>query len=69
METFTTVAIESDGGITKDIIDEIVHGRFRELASFSTDARETSWAFNFLIEEFVDVCYQRKAYREIEQTY
>jgi len=69
METFTTVAIEGNGGITKDIIDEVVHSRFGELASFSTNARETSRAFDLLVEELVDVCYQHKAYRKIEQTY
>lgn len=59
MQTFATFTIEGDGGITKDIIDEIIHGRFRELASFPTDAGETSWALDFLVEEFVDVCGQR----------
>ena len=66
METFATIAIEGDGWITKDIIDQVVHGRFGELASFSTDARETSWALYFLIEELVNICYQRKRHREIE---
>jgi hypothetical protein len=56
METLATIAIESNGGITKHIIDEVVHSRFGELASFSTDARETSWTFDFLVEELVDVC-------------
>jgi hypothetical protein len=60
METLATVAIEGNGRITKDIIDEIVHSGFGELASFSTDARETSWALDFLVEKLVDVCYQRK---------
>ena len=69
METLATIAIEGNGGITKDIIDEIVHGRFGELASFPADARETSGTLDFLIEEFVNVCYQHKANREIEQTY
>jgi len=59
MEAFTTIAIEGDRGVSEDIVDEVVHGRLGELASFSTDARETTWAFDFLIEEFVNVCGQR----------
>ena len=66
METLATIAIEGNGGITKDIIDEIVHGRFGELASFSTDTRETSGTLDFLVEELVDVCYQHKRYWAIE---
>jgi len=62
VETLATIAVQGNGGITKDIIDEVVHRRFGELASFSTDARETSWALDFLVEELVDVCYQRKPY-------
>ena len=69
METFATIAIEGDGWITKDIIDKVVHCRLGEFASFSTDARETSWALDFLIEELVNICYQRKQYREIQWTY
>jgi hypothetical protein len=69
METLATVAIEGNGGITKDIIDEIVHGRLGELASLSTDAGEASWALDFLIEELVDVCGWQRRYLGIEQTY
>jgi hypothetical protein len=69
METLATIAIEGYGGITKDIIDEVVHGRFGELASFSTDAGETSWAFDFLVEELIDVCGQRERLERIGLTY
>lgn len=58
METLATIAIESNSGITKDIINEIVHSRFGELASFPTDARETSRALDFLVEELIDIYYQ-----------
>jgi hypothetical protein len=69
METLATVAIEGNGGITKDIIDEIVHGRLGKLASFSTYAGEASRALDFLVEEFVNVYHQRKQYQEIKCTY
>jgi hypothetical protein len=55
VETLSAVAVEGNGGITKDVVDEIVHSRFRELAAFVTDAREASGSLDFLVEELVDI--------------
>lgn len=55
MQALSTFAIEKDGGITEDIVDEVVHGRFGKLASLAASARETPGTLDLLLEEFVDV--------------
>lgn len=48
MKAFSTLAVEEDGRVAKDIVNEIVHGRFGEFASLAAGARETAWTFDFL---------------------
>jgi hypothetical protein len=56
VQTLSTITVEGDGWISEDIVDEVVHSGFGELAALSADARETAWALDFLIEELVDIC-------------
>lgn len=56
MKTLSTLAIEENGWITKDVVDEVVHRRFREFAPFAARAREAAGTLDFLFQEFVDVC-------------
>jgi len=49
VQTFSTITVEGDGWISEDIVNEVVHSGFGELAALSADAREAAWALDFLI--------------------
>lgn len=54
MKALAAVAIESDVGVTKDSVDEVIHCRLFELASLAGGAGERAGALDLLLKEFVN---------------
>jgi hypothetical protein len=55
VQALAACAIEENGGIAKDVIDEAIHCRFGESAPLAFDAVEGTWSFDLFGEEVVDV--------------
>jgi hypothetical protein len=56
VQALAALAVKRDGGVTEDVVDEIVHGRLLEGAPLAGDAVEASGALDLFREEVVDVC-------------
>ena len=56
MQAFSGIAIQRDRLVSKDVVDELVHGGFTEYASLAGNALERSGAFHLLRQKVVDIC-------------
>jgi hypothetical protein len=55
VQTLARVTVQGDTPVTKDIVDETVHGGFFKGTSLSAVALERGGAFDFFRQEVVDV--------------
>lgn len=56
MHAFTSIASQGDVGVSKDIIDKVVHSWLFELAILPIrGAREFAWTFDFFRQEIANV--------------
>lgn len=55
MHAFSTRARKSDVLVSKDIVDELVHGGLFELATLARPRAELGWTVDLLSQEIGDV--------------